>query len=84
MDPLDKKTLTMTIDQAAGLLQLHPETLRRAYRRGDLKAVQLGKRAPILIAKRELESWWERAGGGKLFYPSLRPRELVRKRADYG
>lgn len=35
---------TLTPEQAADVLQLNPETIRRMIRRGELQAVQIGRR----------------------------------------
>ncbi len=54
-----------TIEDAAQMLSLHEETLRRAYRRGDLKAALIGRR--LRISEPELERFWTSNGGGQLW-----------------
>ena len=54
-----------TLKEAAELLTCHPETLRRAIKRGALKAVKIGR--DYRISRAELTEYWTTQGGGKLF-----------------
>lgn len=65
-----------TIKQAAELLQLHEETLRRAIRAGNLKAAAVGSRE-YRISRLDLEAWYQSLGGGKLFEERAQARELA-------
>ncbi|TVQ96269.1 MAG: DNA-binding protein [Deltaproteobacteria bacterium] len=55
-----------SIREAAALLNLHPETLRRAVRRGELTVARIGGRI-LRVSAIELERWWQTNGGGELF-----------------
>lgn len=55
-----------SIREAARLLDLHPETLRRAVRRGELTVARIGGRI-LRVSTIELERWWQANGGGQLF-----------------
>jgi excisionase family DNA binding protein len=46
----------ITIAEAAAMLRLHPETIRRAVRAKELKAVRFGYRT-VRIARVDLEAW---------------------------
>lgn len=52
-----------TTQEAAETLACHPETVRRAIRKDELKAV--GKN-PYRISAAELERWWKEKGGGEI------------------
>jgi excisionase family DNA binding protein len=54
-----------TIEEAAKVLSVHAETLRRAVRRGDLKAAYIANR--FRISEAELERYWDSLGGGQLW-----------------
>lgn len=56
---------TFTLAEAAALLSCHPETLRRAIRKGQLQAAKLGR--GFRISRADLETFWTAAGGGTLF-----------------
>lgn len=51
-----------TLKEAAELLSVHPETIRRAYRDGKLKAAVIGR--ILRISESELERYWASLGGG--------------------
>src|SRR5690554_1099382 len=51
--------------EAAELLLLHPETVRRFVREGLIKAVKIGR--AVRIERAELERYWRAQGGGELF-----------------
>lgn len=54
-----------SVKEAALLLKCNPETIRRAIRRGKLKAAKLGK--DFRISKLDLIEYWRSVGGGELF-----------------
>lgn len=56
---------TFTLAEAAALLSCHPETLRRAIRKGQLQAAKLGR--GFRISRADLEAFWTASGGGTLF-----------------
>lgn len=56
---------TFTLAEAAKLLSCHPETLRRAIRKGELQAAKLGR--GFRISRVDLEAFWIASGGGELF-----------------
>lgn len=58
---------TYTLAEAARLLSCHPETLRRAIRKGELRAAKLGR--GFRISRYDLEAFWTASGGGELFGP---------------
>jgi excisionase family DNA binding protein len=70
--PMNEIAHTLTVKQAAELVQFHPETLRKEIREGNLKAVGGGKSSTYKISKVELEKWWRDKGGGDLF-PKAEP-----------
>lgn len=63
---------TFTLLEAAALLQVHPETLRRAIKADELLAAKIGKE--YRISKTDLEAYWIAKGGGALFDDSPRPQ----------
>lgn len=67
----DTARTTFTLPEAAALLQVHPETLRRAIKAGQLMAAKIGKE--YRISKTDLEAYWTAKGGGALFDDSPRP-----------
>ncbi|WP_460032492.1 helix-turn-helix domain-containing protein [Megalodesulfovibrio paquesii] len=66
---------TFTLLEAAALLQVHPETLRRAIKADELLAAKIGKE--YRISKTDLEAYWTAKGGGALFDDSPRPQGLL-------
>ena len=54
-----------SIPQVAALLKVHPETVRLAIRRGQLKAAKVGR--AFRIARPDLEAYYKARGGGELF-----------------
>lgn len=54
-----------TPHEAAELLLLHPETVRRFVREGLIQAVKIGR--SVRIERTELERYWRSQGGGELF-----------------
>lgn len=54
-----------TIKEAADLLKVHPETLRRAIKAGKLKAALFGR--DFRISRQDLSEFYRAQGGGKLF-----------------
>ena len=56
----------VTIVEAAQLVGMHPESIRRAIRTGELEAARLGHRT-YRIEKTALDAWWQSKGGRTLF-----------------
>jgi excisionase family DNA binding protein len=56
---------TYTVKQTAEWFGAHPETIRRAIRSGELKAVRVGR--SYRITGYDLEAFWRSKGGGRLF-----------------
>jgi excisionase family DNA binding protein len=54
-----------TLEDAAELLQCHPQTLRRAVKDGSLRAAKVGKN--YVISRPDLEAYYQAKGGGQLF-----------------
>lgn len=50
-----KKVQLLKIREAAGMLSVNPETLRRWDRNGRLKAVRIGKRGDRRYKKEDIE-----------------------------
>jgi excisionase family DNA binding protein len=46
----------LTVAEAAARLKVHPETIRRAIRKGELRALRFGHRT-VRIAPADLEAW---------------------------
>jgi len=57
--------MALSLKDAAKILDVHTETLRRAIKAGDLQAAKIGK--DYRIAKAELERYFQSKGGGELF-----------------
>lgn len=53
------------ISRAAEIIGCHVETLRRAVRRGELKAARIGRE--YKVSKVDLQAYWIQKGGGELF-----------------
>jgi excisionase family DNA binding protein len=49
------ESLVLTVEQTARELRIHPLTVRRAIKRGELPAVHVGRR--VLIPRKALEDW---------------------------
>jgi excisionase family DNA binding protein len=56
---------TFTLAEAAALLSCHAETLRRAIKKGDLRAARLGRE--YRISRTDLQAFWTERGGFSLF-----------------
>jgi excisionase family DNA binding protein len=54
-----------SLKDVATILDVHPDTIRRAVKAGKLKAAKIGK--DYRIAKSELERFFQAKGGGSLF-----------------
>lgn len=65
MSDKDKRQFLYTSKEAAELLGVHVETIRRAIRKGDLRAAKVGHGQRI--AGHELVAFFEKRGGGRLF-----------------
>ena len=61
----DTNKTTYTVDEAADVLNCHPQTIRRAIRNGSLKAAKVGR--GLSISKFDLEAYYQAKGGGRLF-----------------
>ena len=59
------KQQVFSIKDAATILDVHPDTIRRAIKAGKLKAAKIGK--DYRIAKSELDRFFQAKGGGSLF-----------------
>lgn len=66
--------LAFSVKEAAQILGLNVETLRRAYRTGLLRGAMLGGQRKLLISRAELERFWEAHGGGQLFPNGTSPQ----------
>jgi excisionase family DNA binding protein len=57
----------LTVDEAAALKQVHPETIRRALRRGEFRRARAvggsGKRKVWILDRQEVEEWQPRPVG---------------------
>ncbi len=47
----------LTVDEAAGRAQVHPETVKRAIRSGRLRASRLGERGAYRIRQEWFDDW---------------------------
>ena len=47
----------LTVDEAAGRAQVHPETVKRAIRSGRLRASRLGERGAYRIREEWFDDW---------------------------
>ena len=56
---------TYTVDEAADVLNCHPQTIRRSIRNGSLKAAKVGR--GWSISRFDLEAYSQAKGGGRLF-----------------
>ena len=56
---------TMTLSEAAGILAVNVETLRRAIKAGRLKAARFGRR--YRVSRFDLADYYKRLGGGELW-----------------
>lgn len=63
--------LAYPVSEAATLLDVNPETVRRAVRSGALKAIGGPGRLGYRVSAVELERWWKAQGGGELFPESV-------------
>ena len=62
---VDATKTTFTVEDAAEVLNCHPQTIRRAIRIGLLKAAKVGR--GISISRLDLEDYYQAKGGGRLF-----------------
>ncbi len=56
----------LTVDEAAALKQVHPETIRRALRRGEFRRarkISSGAHAIWLLDAEEVQAWQPRPAG---------------------
>ena len=59
------KQRAFSLKDVATILDVHPDTIRRAIKAGKLKAAKIGK--DYRIAKSELERYFQDMGGTSLF-----------------
>ena len=50
----------------ANLAGVHPQTIRRAIEKGELKAARNGRYSQARISRTDAEVWWRGRGGGTL------------------
>lgn len=62
---LEKTATVYTVPEAAKLLGMHVQTMRKAIRDGKIKAATVGRVKKI--SRAELERYWKAQGGGELF-----------------
>ncbi len=62
---VDRDKLTFSLGEAAEILGLHKEYLRRKIKDGSLKAMKTGKQ--YIISRADLQAYYSAHGGGKLF-----------------
>lgn len=60
----------LTVAEAAALLKLHPETIRRAIRTGELPATKFGYRT-VRINRSDLDKWVKSKG----YVPTPEPED---------
>ena len=72
MDELEGKTV-FTVEEAANICDVHPETVRRWIRADKLKAAKIG--TEYRISRAELEEAWRNMGGGRLFPDETREND---------
>ncbi|MEN6440887.1 MAG: helix-turn-helix domain-containing protein [Syntrophobacter sp.] len=63
MDVLARKAFSLK--EAAEVIGCHKETLRRAIKKGELKAAKVG--SDYRMSRSDLAAYWEAKGGGELF-----------------
>lgn len=64
LDPMTDKQV-YTVNEAAELLSLNVQTVRRWCRDGELQAAKIGRH--YRISRPALEDFWRARGGGELF-----------------
>ena len=69
---LEAIPLVFTLGEAAGLLQVHKETLRKAIKKNKLAAAKVGRE--FRISRLDLERYWAECGGVDLFERTMEPR----------
>lgn len=57
MSDANKRTKLLTIQQAAELLGVHPNTMRNLDNKGELKAIRFGTRGDRRYLKEDIESY---------------------------
>lgn len=62
---VDKGKLTFSLSEAAEILGVHSETVRRAIKAGKLKAAKTGR--DYRISRADLQAYWRELGGSELF-----------------
>jgi excisionase family DNA binding protein len=61
----------LTVGEVAGYLRVHPITVQRWCRTGDLPAAKIGR--AYRIRKSDLDAWWAKHSPG---YPARRSRSI--------
>lgn len=54
-----------SLEEVGAMLGVHPQTVRRAIRKGELVAFQFAR--SYRVSRLELAKWWTSRGGGELF-----------------
>ena len=62
---MQKRQELYSLKEAATFLRCHPESLRRAIRKKELKAAYIGRQ--YKISDYDLQEYWKWKGGGQLF-----------------
>ena len=62
---MDETGAVFTVEEAAGLLRIHPETVRREIKAGRMPACRIGR--DYRISRADLEGYYRAGGGGSLF-----------------
>ena len=57
MSDTSKRTKLLTIQQAAELLGVHPNTMRNLDNKGELRAIRFGARGDRRYLKKDIESY---------------------------
>ena len=78
---MDEAGTVFTVEEAAGLLRIHPETVRREIKAGRMPACRIGR--DYRISRSDLEGYYRAGGGGSLF-PDAAPARLRLETAAAG
>jgi excisionase family DNA binding protein len=72
-NPLMLSVPTFSVQDAANILSVHPETLRRLIREGKIQATRAGAGKKSLLTAHALDLYVRRQGGAPIF-PNLAPQ----------
>ena len=79
----DETQAAYSLEQVGVILGVHPETVRRAIRAGELAAFKM--HLHYRVSRLELAKWWRSRGGGELFadvtLPPAEPKKPRTKKA---